>query len=184
MIEQLQITNYKSIAELKIVCKKINVFIGEPNSGKSNIIEALALMSSDAIGTKLNRDLFRYKTVSDLFFDFNLNTPIGVKTDDSFFKLEYAFHKYGSNQNRFILTSRPENKNSFTANIEHDGTIISSEGQTNSFLRFYEYQRINQFQNVYTPYLSVPHGENLPVLLLANKELKKWVSEFVQSKGL
>jgi AAA15 family ATPase/GTPase len=62
MIEQLQITNYKSIAELKIVCKKINVFIGEPNSGKSNIIEALALMSSDAIGTKLNRDLFRYKT--------------------------------------------------------------------------------------------------------------------------
>ncbi len=41
MIQNLQIENYKSLRSIKLPCKKLNVFIGEPNSGKSNIIEAL-----------------------------------------------------------------------------------------------------------------------------------------------
>ena len=56
MIEQLSIKNFKSIKDLKIPCKKLNVFIGEPNSGKSNIIEALALQSQNSLGGCLNRD--------------------------------------------------------------------------------------------------------------------------------
>ena len=71
MIQQLKIKNFKSIKELDISCKKLNVFIGEPNSGKSNIIEALALQSQDGIQKELNRDIFRYKSMGDLFFDFN-----------------------------------------------------------------------------------------------------------------
>ncbi len=35
-----------------------------------------------------------------------------------------------------------------------------------------------------SPHLSVPFGNNLPSLLLANIEYKKWVSEFLQEKGL
>jgi AAA15 family ATPase/GTPase len=34
------------------------------------------------------------------------------------------------------------------------------------------------------PHLSVPFGDNLPSLLLSNTEYKKWVSEFLKSKGL
>ena len=49
MVEQLKIQNYKSIRNLDLPCKKVNVFIGEPNSGKSNIIEALSLLSQDIV---------------------------------------------------------------------------------------------------------------------------------------
>ena len=45
MITKLSIANFKSIRQLDIDCKKINLFIGEPNTGKSNILEALALLS-------------------------------------------------------------------------------------------------------------------------------------------
>ncbi|MFA7303696.1 MAG: AAA family ATPase [Methanoregula sp.] len=45
MIERLQIKNFKSIKDLELDCKRVNVFIGEPNTGKSNILEALGLLS-------------------------------------------------------------------------------------------------------------------------------------------
>ena len=43
MISNLEIKNYKSINQMELNCSRINVFIGEPNSGKSNILEALDL---------------------------------------------------------------------------------------------------------------------------------------------
>ncbi len=45
MIETLEISNFKSVKHLKLPCKRFNVFIGEPNTGKSNILEALGLLS-------------------------------------------------------------------------------------------------------------------------------------------
>ena len=45
MIKNLEIKNFKSIKHLEMECKRINLFIGEPNAGKSNILEALGLAS-------------------------------------------------------------------------------------------------------------------------------------------
>lgn len=42
-IKTLTIENFKSIQELSIDCKKVNVFVGKPNVGKSNILEAISL---------------------------------------------------------------------------------------------------------------------------------------------
>jgi AAA15 family ATPase/GTPase len=36
-IKNLEIKNFKSVKHLKLDCKRINLFIGEPNTGKSNI---------------------------------------------------------------------------------------------------------------------------------------------------
>ena len=45
MINTLEINRFKSIKSLTLDCRKINLFIGEPNTGKSNILEALGLWS-------------------------------------------------------------------------------------------------------------------------------------------
>ena len=50
MVDVLEIKNFKSIRELKLDCKRINIFIGEPNTGKSNILESLGLFSYGAYG--------------------------------------------------------------------------------------------------------------------------------------
>jgi AAA15 family ATPase/GTPase len=45
-IQNLYIENFKSIRSLELSnFKRINLFIGRPNVGKSNIIEALSLFS-------------------------------------------------------------------------------------------------------------------------------------------
>ena len=43
MYKNLEIKNFKSIKELKLNTKKVNLLIGKPNVGKSNILEALGL---------------------------------------------------------------------------------------------------------------------------------------------
>lgn len=41
MIGNLGIRNFKSIKDLDLDCRRVNLFIGEPNTGKSNILEVL-----------------------------------------------------------------------------------------------------------------------------------------------
>jgi len=181
MIQNLRIKNFKSIKDIAFNCRKLNVIIGEPNSGKSNIIEALALKSQNAFGPyKLNQDMFRYRSIGDLFFDFDINQPIDVLTDRDITQLKYAVREDGAIENRFDFTL---NEGKGSAYIYHDGTIQNRTiGATE--VKYYEFRRLFKFETGYMPHLAVPFGENLPSLLLANSEYKKWVSEFFKSKGL
>lgn len=45
MVKNIEIINYKSIEKVKIDLGRVNVFIGENGSGKSNILEAVAMLS-------------------------------------------------------------------------------------------------------------------------------------------
>src|SRR3972149_5291719 len=75
MLNHFGIKNFKSIKNLELNCKRINIFIGEPNTGKSNILEAIGLLSHISYGylanfvrRTTNKDL--RKTVSTLFKKF------------------------------------------------------------------------------------------------------------------
>ncbi len=46
MIKKVKITNYKSIVNQEINLGRVNVFIGENGSGKSNILEAIAMLAA------------------------------------------------------------------------------------------------------------------------------------------
>jgi AAA15 family ATPase/GTPase len=184
MIEQLSIKNFKSVKDLTISCKKLNVFIGEPNGGKSNIIEALCLQSQNAIGSDLNKQMFRYKTIGDLFYDFNINNSIEVNTGDRCTILKYAIRDNGVPENQFHLLLDSDKDKERPIEISHEGKVINLGNPSNTTVHFYEYKRLSSFVNAYMPHLSVPYGENLPSLLLSNAEYKKWVSEFLKSKGL
>jgi predicted ATPase len=78
MITKLSIANFKSIRQLDLDCKKINLFIGEPNTGKSNILEALALLSWCGRYSQPLSDYVRFQLVQDLFYDGLLNEEIKI----------------------------------------------------------------------------------------------------------
>lgn len=59
MIKNLEVINFKSIKNLKLDCKRVNVFIGEPNTGKSNILESLGIFSSQYAPLKNFKILLR-----------------------------------------------------------------------------------------------------------------------------
>ena len=45
MIPNILIKNFKTIKELQFDCKRLNLFIGDANTGKSNILEAFSLLN-------------------------------------------------------------------------------------------------------------------------------------------
>ncbi|MEQ8687062.1 MAG: AAA family ATPase [Imperialibacter sp.] len=184
MIKQLAIKNFKSIKSLEIPCKKLNVFIGEPNSGKSNILEALSLKSQSSFGRYLSKDIFRYKTIGDLFYDFDINTPIEVNTDNDNALLFYAIRENKIPENQFHFIMGDQQKAANPIRIAHDGEVVASGDIHNTKVKFYEFKRLQAFAPGYMPHLSVPFGDNLPGLLLTNSNLKKWVSDFFKSKDL
>src|SRR5271169_3280437 len=72
MISHLKIEHFKSIESLDIDCNQINIFIGEPNTGKSNILEALALFTFVDQSFNSHSELswyIRFKDLSNLFTD-------------------------------------------------------------------------------------------------------------------
>lgn len=79
MISRVSIANYKSIREIDFAARRVNVFIGEPNSGKSNLLEAIGLMSPPALESLL--PAFRIEQVADLFADQDVTRDITVKLD-------------------------------------------------------------------------------------------------------
>lgn len=58
MIKSLRIQNFKSIVDDTIELGKINVFIGENGCGKSNILEAIAMMSASFDNSLDNEGLY------------------------------------------------------------------------------------------------------------------------------
>jgi AAA15 family ATPase/GTPase len=183
MIKHLTIRNFKSIKELSIECKKLNVFIGDPNSGKSNIIEALALQSQNSVGRMVNKNIFRYQTIGDLFYDYQIDQPIEVVTDERKTTLKYGITANGVVEDRFLffLDENSDGKN--PEYIEHSGSVVTPIGNGTTNVHLYEYKRLERFVSQFT-HLSVPYGENLGSLLLSNSEYKQWVSDFLKSKGL
>lgn len=46
MIEKIHIQNFKSLYDVEIILGRVNLFIGENGSGKSNLLEALVFVSA------------------------------------------------------------------------------------------------------------------------------------------
>lgn len=96
MINHLEIQNFKSIKHLKLDCRKINIFIGEPNTGKSNILESLGIFCFNYGSPK---DFVRFENMSNLFYDNEVSEIIRINIDGIIFEIKF--------ENSFIGSSTP-----------------------------------------------------------------------------
>ena len=142
MISQIHIKNFKSIVDLNLDLGRVNLFIGENGSGKSNILEAVAFLSSTArfgIQNYYNSKGVRTTTAELLFSAFNSdieNIEIDFIIDD------------------FLITSIYEYYNVDTNNFQEEGWKEISGGEF-----FQKYQKFLQ-ENIeyikdYSKYLYV-----------------------------
>ena len=80
-ITTLRIQNFKSIKDVTMTPRRVNIIIGEPNVGKSNILEAISLlggMSFDKAEGKFMEGQIRYETIRNLFYDNDWSQEIAV----------------------------------------------------------------------------------------------------------
>lgn len=106
-VDQLRIRHFKSIANLDIHPSRINVFIGEPNVGKSNILEAIGLLGFaygvEGINDDILKNYVRYEEPSNLFYDDKTETEFEIITNQV-----SAIGKLFSHQgNPFIFSTFP-----------------------------------------------------------------------------
>jgi len=99
MISQIHIKNFKSIVDLTLDLGRVNLFIGENGSGKSNILEAVAFVASTS-NNEINNSILVSKGVriaqSELFSsafgsnieNIELNFTIGNNIIEALFKYD------------------------------------------------------------------------------------------------
>ncbi len=80
MIKALSVERFKSIRRLQINCRRINLFIGEPNTGKSNILEALGFLSWCGRLNAPLKEYVRIQLAKNLFYDGLVDDPVRIET--------------------------------------------------------------------------------------------------------
>jgi AAA15 family ATPase/GTPase len=122
-INELEINNFKSIKKLNLKPGRVNVFIGKPNAGKSNLLEALAFLGMDIIfGNVISKQQIRYTDMASLFYDQNLDSPLSILASNRAFSLE---HQDGQSSASFALST-------FANPIEFNDYITGNFRTTNS----------------------------------------------------
>ncbi|MEW6686873.1 MAG: AAA family ATPase [Candidatus Edwardsbacteria bacterium] len=168
MIKNLEVKNFKSLKHLKLDCKRVNVFIGKPNTGKSNILESVGIFS---ILYKDIAHFIRFENMTNLFYDGDTSEKIQITADDIYGEIKFE-------NGRFIGRSRY-----FDFSFDYtggSGQKISGE----SPFKFYKFGVLHKFPTKDFSFLLPPRGKNLLTILQTNKSLKKAIDDIFYEFGL
>ena len=193
MIQELEIHNFKSIKDLTLPCKRFNIFIGEPNTGKSNILEALGLLSFVGVwqyqeNSKLH-GFVRHERTSNLFYDDEVGDPLSIRANE--LAIDFGYRDGGYNgrvtfqQNRRIdPLSTAISGDDYS--IQHVGKIGGYPGNAiwPETIKFYRFPLTDIHARSTKNFLLPPWGGNLPSLLLQNRELRNLVNLPFSTNGL
>jgi predicted ATPase len=183
MINTLRISRFKSIRELSLDCKRINVFIGEPNTGKSNILESLGLLSflhyCQFGYMDKAKQFVRFERTANLFYDEALDKSVAIKCDEIALELDYG-------EGGFQGQCGVPNGAIHIRGDHSDIRVDSWSGRTNEIaqFKFYRFRVKESFQRRESDFLLPPSGDNLLSLLVAKPELRSIVNEPFVSLGL
>lgn len=191
MITKLTIENFKSIKSLTMDCKRVNVFIGEPNSGKTNILEALGFWSWRARCAYPNTKLGEYVRIQgaqNLFYDNSHDEPIRIGLG-------------GGPGRQVVIAFESDLFSSIVSdgeNDQHDRPLPdlihfnhageakgrpSREGEAEP-IRFYRFREMDQFPGTEATSLMPPDGRNLFSLVYGSARFRKTMGEFFKTYGL
>ena len=198
-IDNIEIKNFKSIRHQKIEgCKKINVFIGYPNVGKSNILEALGLLTFIRSKRPLGiGELIRFDRFSQLFSYSGIAENIEISFND-FYTLHFTY-KDEEGLISFLRDNR--NKDPFTF-ANHSSILVGKgsliTGQINGiddfsgFLPELNSLNVKPYKFISNDYienskskkysaleLKIPNGDNLSEVVAQDKTLFSYFSNLI-----
>ncbi len=167
MIEKLNVSNFKSIKDLSIPLKRINIFIGEPNTGKSNILESIGFLSMLGYDPSRPKNFIRFQRVVDLFFDQMPKSGIEIFCNKESEKTVIEFVN-----NKLKVLSWDGNRYEYDMRGEFRDMKGKSDMNWYKQFKYYLFNREIEFRQDNYEGLTPPHGTNLPSLIYTNNQIK------------
>lgn len=179
MINTFEIKGFKSIKDIHLDCKRINLFIGEPNTGKSNILEALGFLSWCGCGGDLHAYV-RFETVQHLFFDGIVAPGCWSLKCTGTVDIEIGAD-YKNNLYEFSSAAGQAS----LVNVDHSGKVHGGNWQKAlKSVRFYRPVSFEKTDSNDLGGLLPPDGRNLVAQVYSSKELRQMAADYFSSYGL
>jgi AAA15 family ATPase/GTPase len=182
-LDHITIENFKSIQHLPIQnLNRINLFIGRPNVGKSNIIEALSLFSIPYLkenSSKKISNLIRVEAETELFYNGNIERDAVVTTNLGNCRLGYS-PKEGLKIDIDFFG------NSFLYKVD-DKLIVKGGFRNESFdppIKKYVFKTDVKYRRSHSKYLVPPFGFNLLSIIEHYDDLKQQVYKLFKEYNL
>jgi len=179
MIKSLRIENFKSIRVLELGCKRVNLFIGEPNTGKSNILEALGILSH-AYHLGDIRSFVRFKIFSDLFYDHILDNNVTIAFDEKVFQITFKNGTFRGSYSGKTAESIPV----FSSSYDGRAYGVTSTQKDFEQFKFYRFVVREDFPSQDSGFLHPPDGDNLMAVVFSNKRIRTLSKEIFEHFGL
>lgn len=185
IINHIHINNFKSIKNIVLEdCRRINLFIGKPNVGKSNLLEAMSLFCLPYLKYAKKKSIQQFVRVendAELFFDGHIEKPIQLETDA--ISAEMHLNNMGLSYLLNYNDSKESGLSLSFSNLVLSGKKNIDISPTNPF-RSYFYPTLFEKEKLPLNYLLPPNGSNLMNIVTLLPDLKKDLTSIFADYGL
>ncbi len=186
IIKNLHVKHFKTVNDLDIECSRVNVFIGEPNTGKTNILESIGFLSWLEHNTiSLNsfhlNDFVRHGNLYNLFYNNEFDKPFEIGYDNDAITVSW-------DSNNLSIDKKGGPKIGISTGSMINFTINPPSYHPGPF-KFYKFKDFNKqtftsLAYIVTDYLLPPNGANMITLLQTNKGARNLFSNYIKNINL
>jgi AAA15 family ATPase/GTPase len=192
-LDWVDIKNFKSIKDLHLDCKRVNIFIGKPNVGKSNILEALGMLGADYSIGKFMENFARYDDLKYFFYDIDTANEIIVRTgtynlylkkstksilqDDYLFRFKSEQDSFDGSRSYYMLNSKGDHIKSL------DPQVLDKQYPPSS-IKKYDYKNDEMINFSFSDFLLPPNGKNLYEIVNRNPLIWEEFAKLFSEQGL
>jgi predicted ATPase len=175
MLTHLKIERFKSIRYLELECRRVNLFIGGPNTGKSNVLEALGLLSWCGSSGDLSA-FVRFQKTHYLFYDGLTEEPILIEFQNKPSGLVVL--KLEKQQFICYFNRQP------IGQLSYEAAKVAGRVAQLSAIRKYRFRPLVKYISAEPGALIPPDGSNLFAVLYGSRSLRDWLVDLFRPYGL
>lgn len=181
-IQDITISNFKSLKQCSIKgCKRINLFIGRPNVGKSNILEALSTFTIPFLRENASKNLtqlIRLESETELFYNGEYSQPARIDTNKG-----VAQFSYDKEEGLRVKIDTVSDVGMYSIDDKLNVKYKRSDDFT-PFVRKYTFVPYVHPRRTHSRYLIPPYGVNIFSIIEKDEKLKKDVSDLFEEYRL